>query len=178
MVKEKIKISAFETFFASKEDSNCPIIPNVIKTGREIEKKDKELDIILSVRYGGRMLSNVVVNNFDEIGRKEFIETVDYDPVKKVLLTIGSKEGMKETPIHWMIQHARSDIHVIIQINSLNNLEKYRVPSVENKQDILEIVKDILRKLRDDKIVKIENQGLIFTGKSLESVKKDVLKIL
>ncbi len=175
MIKEGINFEAFETFYASKEDSNCPLIPNIIKTGREIEKKDKELEIILSVRYGGRMLSNVTVNSFDEISRKEFLETVDYDPVKKVLLTIGSKEAIKEIPIHWMIQHARNDIHVIIQANSLNKLDKYRFPQVENKKEILEMVKDILKKLREDKIVKIENQGLIFTGKSLESVKKDVL---
>lgn len=176
MKKVDINFGAFETFYASKEESNCPIIPNAIKTGIEIEKKNKKLDIILSIRYGGRMLSNVVVNSFDEIDRTEFLEIIDYDPVKKVLLTIGSKKPTKEIPIHWMIQHARNDIHVIIQINSVDDLDKFSFSSVEKKQDILEMAKDILGKLRENRIIKIEKTGLIFTGKSLERVKKDVLK--
>lgn len=178
MKKEEINFESFETFYASKEESNCPLIPSVIESGKEIEKQKKDLDIIISVRYGGRMLTNTASENFEDITRKEFLEIVDYDPVKKVLLTIGKETPQKETPIHWMIQHARNDIHIIVQIKSLDNFDKYDFPTIEKSDNVLETVKNILRKLRDDNIIKIKKHGLIFTGKSLESVKDEVLKTI
>ena len=77
-----------------------------------------------------------------------------------------------------MIQHARNDIHIIVQINSLDNFDKYDFPTIEKSDNVLETVKNILRKLRDDNIIKIKKHGLIFTGKSLESVKDEVLKTI
>lgn len=166
----------FEVFYASKEDSNCPLIPLVIKTGREIEEQKKDVDIIFSVRYGGRMLSNTIVDSFENINIKDFFEIIDYDPVKKVLLTIGTSKPTQDIPVHWIIQHARKDIHAIVQINSYDKLNKYNYPVVEKKQDILEMAKNILKELRENNIIKIEEKGLIFTGKSVELIKNDILK--
>ena len=120
MINKDLQNLGFQTFFVSKEESNCPLITDVVR----FSKKYKELDflqyittVVISLGYGKRVLINGSKTNFGNINREDFLEIVDYDPVKKILLVIGANEPHIETPIHWIIQHARKDINAIMESN-------------------------------------------------------------
>ena len=58
-----------QTFFVSKEQSNCPLIPDIVRLGKKFEdlgliKEDTEG--IISLKYGKRLLINGSGSNFRE----------------------------------------------------------------------------------------------------------------
>ena len=117
----------FQTIFLSKEHSNCPLIGNIGKLGKNL----KDLDIleqinsvIVSLGYGKRMLINNNYTDFGKIKRENFLEIVDYNPINRILLAIGLGELLIETPVHWIIHHARKDVNVIVQINDERLIKK------------------------------------------------------
>jgi len=173
----------FQTFYVSKEESNCLLISEIIK----ISKKIKELDffekidqIIISLRYIKRVLINANKSNFKDIKQEDFLEVVDYDPLKKVILLIGPKEPRIETPIHWMIHNSRTEINVIIQINDKTLAEKLekKFPTTEKDYPAgtLEQTKEILKVLRDSKIVIIKNQGVLFVENNTKNIEELFIK--
>ena len=118
-----------QTFFVSKEQSNCPLIPDIVRLGKKFEdlgllKEDTEA--IISLKYGKRLLINGSGSNLGEIKINDIIEIVDYDPVKKVTLTIGPKNPHVETPVHWLIHKARDDVNAIIHLKSVKLSETYK----------------------------------------------------
>jgi len=175
----------FQTFYTSKEESNCPLITEIIRIGKKIEKKGLAKDIsslIISLRYGRRMIINTDHDNISRIKREEILEIVDYDPVKKILLAIGPTQPKAETPVHWMIHHARDEINAVIQLNSEEIIEKIkdRIPSTNQEQitGSFEMIKEVLKALRDSKSVIIKNQGVLFVGNSIKDVEEQVFKNL
>jgi len=174
---------SFQTFYVSKEESNCPLISDIIRSNKKIRELDvlKKIDqIIFSMRYIKRVLILADKINFKEIKQEDFLEIVDYDPLKKVILLIGLKEPRVETPIHWMIYNSRIEINAIIQINSgilSEKLEK-KFPTTEKDfpAGTLEQAKEILRNLRNSKIVVIKNQGVLFVANSQKEVEDTVLR--
>lgn len=166
----------FQTFYVSKEESNCPLIVNAIKVEKNLKERNL-LDIVISQRYGRRML----INSLEETGetRDKFLEVVDYDPIKKLVLAMGAKEPRIETPLHWLIHHARNEVNAVIQINDEGFTEKIKnAPETEKDYSVvtLEQIKEILKHLRDSKKVIIKNQGVIFVGNSIDEVEKLVLE--
>ena len=171
----------FETFYISKEESNCPLISEVIRVGKRFKELDLS-DTIVSLRYGKRVLINTDYVNFGELKQKDFLEIVDYDPLKKVLLTMGAKEPRVETPVHWLIHHARDEVNAVIQINDVKlagQLEK-KLPITEKEFPVgsLEMAKEILRNLRNSNRVVIKNQGVLFMAGSIKGVEGLILKTL
>ncbi|MCK4365387.1 MAG: hypothetical protein KAW45_05005 [Thermoplasmatales archaeon] len=169
----------FRTFYVSKEKSNCPLIANAIR----VEKKLKEQninDIVTSQRYGKRVLIDSFKDKKGEI-RDNFLEIVDYDPIKKVLLAMGPKEPRIETPLHWMIHHARSEVNTVVQINDKELSEKLKkTPKTEKDYSVvtLEQIKEVLKHLRDSKKVILKNQGVIFVGNDINEVEKLILEVI
>ena len=117
---------------------------------------------------------------FVRLEANDFLEIVDYDPLKRVLLCMGSKEPRLDTPIHWMIHHARNEVKGIIQIDTENSIKKInqKLPKTTKLYQIgtLEQAKEILLLLRDSKSVIIKNQGVIFVGDSIKSVEDSAIK--
>ena len=184
MLQEKIPNFSFQTVYASREVINCPFISEIIRVMKRFEKNallDKIIDISISIKYGKRVLINAKNIDFFKINSDDFIEVVDYDPIKKVLLCMGSKEPRVDTPIHWLIHHARDEVNAIIQIESdkliNSNIQKIPKTKKQYQKGTLEQAKDILLLLRDSKIVEIKNQGLIFVGDSIKYVEESVLNI-
>ena len=173
----------FQTFYTSKEESNCPLITEIIRIGKKIEKHSVLKDVesfIVSLRYGRRMIIN---SNYKEIGRirrGEILEIVDYNPVKKILLTIGPVQPKTETPLHWMIHHARNEVNAVIQLNGEKIIEKLngKIPSTEKEQlpGSFESIKEVLKVLRDSKSVLIKNQGVLFVGENIKDVEEQFFK--
>ena len=131
------------------------------------------------MRYGKRILINAKNIDFMKIKAEDFLEIVDYDPFKKLLLVIGSKEPRIETPIHWLIHHARNEVNAIIQINDgklVGQLEK-KIPRIEKEYPMgtLEQIKEILKILNNSNKVLIKNQSAIFIGYNMKDTEDLVL---
>ena len=173
----------FQTFYVSKEESNCPLIPEIVKIGKnfkELNLLNQINEIVISLRYSKWVLINADDCDFGEIKKEDFLEIVDYDPIKKILLTMGPKRSRIETPVHWLIHHARDEINAVIQINDEYSGAKLgkKIPVTEKEypSGTLEQTKEILKKLRNSKRVIIKNQGVLFVGNSIKEVEEIVLK--
>lgn len=184
MLDKNLTVSSFQTFYTSKEESNCPLISAVVRIGKKLKESDKIENVkktIMSLSYGKRLLINANDTNFVELKQKDFLEIVDYDPVKKVLLIMGSKEPCIDTSAHWLIHHSRTEVNAIIQLYDIK-AEKIdnKIPITEGEYNsgTLEQAKEILKCLRTSKIVIIKNQGIMFVGSSVKEVEDLLLKTL
>ena len=173
---------SFQTFFVSKEISKCPLIPEIISVSerfKTIDLLEDIIDISVSLRYGKRILINVKNIDFRKIKAEDFLEIIDYDPFKKVLMVIGFKEPRIETPVHWLIHHARNEVNAIIQIDDVQlvgQLEK-KIPRTEKDYPMgsLDQIKEILRLLSNNKKILINNQSAIFIGSNMKDAEDLVL---
>jgi hypothetical protein len=184
MFDKNLTISSFQTFYISKEESNCPLISEIVRIGKKlkafdiIENPDKT---IMSLSYGKRLLINAYKTNFVELKQKDFLEIVDFDPVKNVLLTMGPKEPCIDTSVHWLIHHSRNEVNAVIQVYDIKVKKldkKLPVTDKEYPTGTLEQAKEVLRCLRNSKIVIIKNQGVMFVGSSAKEVEDLLLKTL
>lgn len=185
MEEEKIRSESFDTFYASREESNCPLIPKIVSLGTTLKENNiiqNGSDLLISLGYGWRMLIHTHNIDFDEVKKDEFLEIVDYDPAKKVVLAIGLKNPPLETPVHWIVQNARKDVNTLVEIKNKELLEKNNneIPVVQKKEhmDSLDIAKQVLKNLRDSNCVLIKDHGIFFAGENLKEVEKMVLKHL
>jgi len=182
MIKDNIPNFSFQIFYASREVSNCPLISEIISAIKRLEKINllkANPDITISMKYGKRVLITAKNLDFNKITPNDFLEIVDYDPLKKVLLLMGPKEPRIETTIHWLIHHAREEVKAIIQIDNEKLIEQLnkKLPITDGKyqKGSLEQAKEILFKLRNSEIVVIKNQGIIFVGNNMKSVENSVV---
>ena len=176
---------SFKTFYASKEESNCPFIVKALEIGKEFEKKDLPInstDIIISFKYGKRVLINAENTDLKYLKRKDFLEIIDYDPLKKVMFLMGSKIPRIDSSVHWLIHHAREEVNAVIQINDEKITEKLenKLPVTEKKypDGTIEYAKEILKLLRDSKNIIISGKGLLLVEGNIDRLKKNMLKTL
>ena len=168
----------------SNEISNFKIIPDVINIIKESNNKlnfSKDEDIIVSVKYGKRIVINCEKLNLKEIKRDDFLEIVDYNPIKKLFLVIGKHDPDLNMAIHWIVQNARREINILIQLksNSLNNLFTNMYSNTKKYKDTpIEISKDILFKLRDKQIAYNEIYGIFIIGNNLKEIKNILNKLI
>lgn len=169
----------FQTFYVSKEESNCPLIADALRVRKKIMAMNYN-DVIISQRYGKRILINSI--NFNEEKIKEsFLEIVDYDPIKNVLLLMGPDDPKIETPLHWFIHHARNEVNVVVQINDKELSEKIKnVPKTQKDYSVVAIeqIKEVLKHLKDSKKVIIKNQGAIFVGNNVKEVENLISEVI
>ena len=93
---------------------------------------------------------------------------------------MGTKEPRIETPIHWLIHHARDEVNAVIQINDVKLIEQLggKIPVTEKEYPTgtLEQIKEILKSLRNSKRIIVKNQGILFVGSSIKEVEDDTLR--
>jgi len=169
----------FQTFYASKEETNCPLIVEMLRLFKKIEKKEFS-KIIISMKYGRRVLINSDGNKKKDLSRKDFLEIVDYDPVKNNLLIIGIKKPLIESPLHYMIHHARKEVNIVVQIKNKKLAEKLNKKSYQVKTKTsfitLEYIKQVLRGLREKTVVVINDEDVLFTSDSVEKILDNIIK--
>ena len=167
----------FQIFYVSKEESNCPLIADSIRLQKELKSKGFD-DVIISQRYGKRIL----IDTINHINLKQsFLEIVDYDPIRNVLLIMGSNKPRIETPLHWFIHHAREEVNAIVQINDESIFEKLKnTPITEKDYSIvtLEQIKEVLKHLKNSKKIIIKNLGVIFIGNNIKEVGNLISEVL
>jgi len=176
MAKEKPMHIPFQTFFISREVSKCPLILDIIKIGQKIKVLglEENTDSTISLSYGKRILINASGVNLIKITYQDIIEVVDYDPVKNVVLAIGKQNPVIETPVHWIIHHAREDVNAIIQFNGEKIVKKYSenipITKTEYPSGTIDLAKEVLKTLKESKKIVIRNIGCLFVGVSLQEV--------
>jgi hypothetical protein len=183
MDDKNIMIPSFQTFFVSREQSNCPILPDMIKLGKKLKEAGlaKDAKGIISLGYGRRILING--NNLDigNIKKEDIIEVVDYDPAKKNLLVIGQSEPNIETPVHWIVISARDDVNAVVQLNDEKLAERFakKLPTTEKEQPpgTLELAKEVLKTLRKSKNIVIKNKAVFFVGTGFKEIEESIIKI-
>lgn len=173
---------ALQTLFVSRETSNCPLIAEMIKLGQNLKQlglTDTETGII-SMDYGKRLLINAKNIDIKKMTQQDVVEIVDYDALKNVMMVIGPKDPAVETPVHWIIQKARHDINVLLQINSPALFERFQktlpITEKETQPDSLERAKDILKTLRNGKTILLKNEGMIFGGINIKEINESLQK--
>lgn len=181
MNQNKKRISlGFQTFYASKEETNCPLLVEMLKFYKKIEEIELS-KIIVSLKYARRILINSNSNKTKDLERKDFIEVVDYDPVKNNLLIIGKTKPLLETPLHYMIHHARKEVTACVQIKNKKLAEhiKKNAYTVKTKSSFitLEYIKEVLRGLREKTVVVINDEDVLFTSESIEKIGEKIIKI-
>ena len=180
MKEQNISLNQFQVFYTSKETSKNPLIPEIVKIGKKIKelKLIEDTSAVISLSFGKQVLINTDVKDYSNIKDEEILEVIDYNPVKNNMLLIGRKKPRLETPVHWMIHHARKDVGAIIQINNKELAErlKSKIPETkkENKTGSFDQIKSILYLLRDSKKIIIKNQGVLFVGKTIKEIELEL----
>ena len=171
-----------QTFFISRELSNCPSIPDIIKIGKKINDLDISgiEDCCMSVTYGKRILIHAQEINIESMSHHDFIEIIDYDPLKNIILAMGEKYPHIDTLNHWLIHRARYDVNAIIQLNGeqiVNQfLNKFPTTNKEYSSGSLELSKEVLKTLRTKNQIIIKNRGVLFAGLSIKKVEDLISK--
>ncbi len=177
MNEKKIKTLPIQVFYTSKEETNSPLVSDLMKIAKHLRGKNilkEKKDATISLKYGKRVLINSFIHNFLKIKREELIEIVDYDPIKNNLLLIGQADPKDEAALHFMIHHAREEIKIIVQINDTDIIEKIKnkIPILDDKLPInsIDFIKKVLKNLRENKIIGIKNNGLLIVSKNNEEI--------
>ena len=165
-----------QIIFVSRETSNCPLIAEMIRLGHRLQELGvPESDVgIVSLDYGKRLLINGKNMDIKKMSQPDVVEIVDYDPLKNIMMVIGTKDPCLQTPVHWIIQKARHDINALLQINSKALVERLKgaLPMTENEKTTgsLDQVKEILKTLRNGKTIIIRNEGILFAGINIQEI--------
>lgn len=181
---KQYNFSGFQTFYVSKEESSCPLISKFFEMGKKIKQIRSVKDysnVIISMKYGKRVLINTENSDISELEKEKFLEIVDFDPVRNVLLVLGSGIPREETPLHWFIHHAKQEINVIVQIKKIDNVEKLIDETSKVEEDKIvsfKQVKQVLINLRDSDEVIIKNQGILLVGNNPQEVEEQLSKIM
>jgi hypothetical protein len=182
MFRKNLINTSFQTFFVSKEKCSCPLAFEVIKISEKIKKLGllKNATVVVSLSYGKRMIVQRVGSIFSELDLDDFVEVVDYDPLKNIMLVIGKSEPCIEASVHWMIHHARGDINAILQINEERDIERFskKFPMTEKVFPLgsIELVKEVLKTLNNSTNIIIKDTGVMFTGANLKELEDTVLE--
>ena len=173
-----------QIIFVSRETSNCPLIAEMIRLGHRLKELGvPENDVgIMSLDYGKRLLINGKNMDIKKLSHPDVVEIVDYDPLKNIMMVIGTKDPCLETPVHWIIQKARHDINALLQINSTTLFEKLKetLPTTEKETQpaTLDHAKEILKTLRTGKTILIKNEGILFAGINIKEIQEALLNYL
>ena len=175
---------SYNTFFISNEESHFPLIPEIIKFAKNLKSQindDLNLFSTLSIVYGKRIVLNAKNSVFDKLNIDDFVEVVDFDPVKNNLILMGKKHPSDHTPIQWFIHHAKKEILITLLINDDDigklNIKIDSILVIKTQNNLLEMVKIIMKKLQYSSFVYIKNIGLLLTGKTFDEIEKNI-KIL
>jgi len=174
---------SFQTFYASKEETNSPLLIEIIKIGKKLKESNiltKDSSAVISIGYGRRILINGEVGDFSKIKKEEIIEIVDYNPIKNNLLIIGPAEPNYKTPVHWMIHYSRNEINAVVEIQNSIFAEKLnkKIPAIGDKYPIgsIDFIKEVLRNLKDSKKIIIKNESVLFVGNSMQKVQDLIIE--
>ena len=182
MINRNTVNHGFQTFFVSKEKCSCPLVVELIGISKKIKKLGllENATGVISLSYGKRMVVQRVDSRLDDLMLDDFVEIVDYDPLKRIMLVIGKDEPCDESSVHWMIHHARDDINAALQLNGGEIIERFskKFPMTEKLFPLgsIDLIKEILKTLKNDKTIIIKDIGVLFAGADLKELEDSILE--
>ena len=182
-MEENLLRLGLQTFFVSKEISRCPLIPEIQSMSKKLSssKTYEKNRWVISIRYGKRMIISINTSHMVNLQKEDFVEVVDYDPVKKTALVIGVRESGPETLLHWLIYRARKDVNAIIHIQNNKNFEKLsrleNIPMNNGKTPCTTLTGalDTLKVLKKGDYIILRNEELLVVGIDLKHAGDKIL---
>lgn len=182
MISNDIIRFGSQYFYVSKQESNCTLIPTAVVFLKKLIENHPKLDLstpIISLSYGKRIIINSATQDIDKIN---FLEVVDYDPIKHTYLLLGLYEPPIQTPLHWMVLNAKKEINVLLQIKiDLTNIQSSKkIPQINSEYLpwSLEGIREILKLLRNNNCIIISNDNILCAGFDLKEIETLVYKII
>ncbi len=180
MPERTLPTPALQVLFVSRETSKSPLFGELVKIGHILESQGVSTHEtgVMSYDYGRRLI--ITAKNIDvkQMTQEDIVEIADYDPLKNIMLVIGTKEPSQEAPVHWIIQKARHDVNVLLQLHSPTLSKKLQgvLPSTETSTPpgTLDRAKELLRTLRKGKTILIQDDEILFAGINIPEIEKSV----
>jgi hypothetical protein len=173
MISNPLQPNQLQTFFVSHETTKSPIINEIIETTKKISQliNNNDIEGMVSIGYGKRTLITAEPSKFSTLVPEQLIEIIDYDTYKQILLIMGKKEPINDVAIHWIIHHAKKEIGAITLINNFEKTNTLfdQIPlfNANPTGAILDRSKIILKALQKNKILHLEGEGILITGRTL-----------
>jgi hypothetical protein len=117
-----------------------------------------------TIRTGSGFLINTQSYNIKDINRDNFIEIIDFDPVRNNMMVIGTEPPADDASIHWFVYRGLPEVNGIIVIDDLDIFNKFEAGSfatVTNDDEILhlDLALEILKCVKDSEISLIDIRG-------------------
>ena len=181
MTERTLPSPALQVLFVSRETSKSPLFGELVKIGHLLERHGiaSHETGIMSYDYGRRLIITAKNIDIKRMSQEDIVEIADYDPLKNIMLVIGTKEPTIEAPVHWIIQKARHDINVLLQLHSPSLAKKLQdtLPSTEETTTpgTLERAKELLKTLRKGKTILIPpDDEILFAGINMQELEQSV----
>ena len=118
-----------------------------------------------TIRTGSGFLINTEKYNIKDINRDNFMEVIDFDPVRNNMMVIGTEPPANDASIHWFIYRGLPEVNGIIVIDDSEIFERFKAGGfsmVENNDEILNLnlALEILKCIRDSEISLIDTRDL------------------
>jgi len=171
-------LDRFKYHSISQDESNNPILPQIAKIGKKISQLPHVNNSSASIafHFGKRMVITKNNANIDQLQRNDIIEIIDVDPVKNTALYFGPSPPSLISPILWMIGYAKKEIQyvVFLEKNSKKNSFSTSIPNIKKEDIFIEMIKSILKQLRNQEIIRINTDLLILTAQTEEQMYKNI----
>ena len=178
MVSIQDILKQFDMHCLSKEESNSPLIPSMIRLGKLIQESYTDIcyDVTLGAWYGKRMI--ITMKNLDiaNVKRTDLIEIVDVDSMKKTILFFGPMPPPMISPLLFMIPYAKQEIQYLISFRIKEEKRKENVFDSLNhitcKTTFIDLLSVVLITLQQDTSMVINDSLVLLTAESLEQMEK------
>lgn len=137
----------------------------------------KSLSIRTEKKFGISVGSRVI----PPLNPKDFIEIVDYDPVRNSALAIGKEEPNEELPLHWFIYRTFPHINCIIVLDlELDEELEDKVGITGIKKEIKafmpDVIIDFLPLMKDNTSLSLHEKGMVFFNITFDELMNDMIK--
>lgn len=182
-MKTKFAVGDLSVFFLSKEECQCPLTPEIIRTGKNINDLKEDISGVISTRYGKRMITTTPKVDLGGITRKKLVEIVDYNPVKNTLLVIGKKKPSAEAPTHWLALQAKPEINAVICLHDKEigeNIPDGKKAFLDTDASLssYEGITSVLKNINEKEYIVIKNYGIMTTAINLNTAEEKILRIM
>lgn len=166
------------TIFVSKETSRCPLNAEMTRLGGVLRQRglQEQDNAVLCYDYGRRLLVTATHADLGHLSQEDVVEVVDYNPLKDILMVIGSRDPAPETPLLWMVQKARHDVGVALLLSRPGLLEHldHSIPRVASPlpAGTLDAAKALLQVLHSGPAVALPPDSLLLVGINAKAVEE------
>jgi hypothetical protein len=164
----------YQIIVLSKEHSHHPLISDMISLGRRLTMKGcgsgRETGEI-SVRYAKRIVITGGDKALCSLTSTDFLEVVDVDPHRRVVILIGDSRPSPWIFLHWLIYHLPW-VHAILHLPDM--IPHYPTSTVSLTGSRYDIPVDVLKNLKKDKCINMPGVGSVMVGRTLKEIENSL----